>query len=185
MNSTNFVSVGSTPRLGESRNNDNTLAKDNEPLYVSGRRTAWKEQLIDVLSRYCGVTYVIEKDPTTKSSVYYLVGRKNNISSMRALWHRLSSDIHETANENAKGSGRIVINSFCLGFVDGLKEIVETSAFIIEKMRMQQEAKHYARLTHYEVPAVFSYNNSQVDDVAFQFGKMKGRAVNLSAVGFC
>lgn len=183
MNTTSLVSVG-TSRGGEYQIN-NALTKDADPLYISGRRTAWKEQLIDVLSQYCGVTYLIEKDPATKSSRYYLVGRKNNIASMRVLWQHLSSDIHESANVTAKGSGRIVINSFCLGFVEGLKEIVQTSPFIIEKTRMQQEAKHYMRLSHYEVPAVCSYNNSQVDDAAFQFGKIKGQTINLSALGIC
>lgn len=183
MDNANIVSLPRT-RGGEYRN-DNSLAKDQDPIYISGRRTAWKEQLIDVLSRYCGVTYLIVKDPATKSAKYYLVGRRNNIATMRALWQHLSSDIHESANLMAKGSGRIVINSFCLGYVDGLKDMVETSPFIIEKTRMQQEAKHYMRLTNYEVPVVSSYNNSQVDDVAFQCGKIKGQTINLSAVGVC
>jgi hypothetical protein len=184
MTTTNLVASASHRRVEHSRN-DNALTKDNNAIYISGRRTAWKEQLIDVLSRYCGCTYLIEKDHETKSSTYYLVGRKSNITQMRALWVLLSASIHEEANTAARGNGRIVINSFCLGFVEGLKELVETSAFVIESTKMQQEAKHYMRLTHYEVPAVCSYNNSHIDEIAFQCGKMRGQTVNLIAVGIC
>lgn len=155
---------------------DNNLVKDHEPIYVSGKRTAWKEQLIQVLSKNCGCTFLIEKDGSVSKTKYYLVGRKNNIAITRTLYEKLSNHIHELAISDMHGAGKIVINSYCLGFIEALKEHAgDTSC----STKLEQEAKHYMKLIHYYVPILNSLNNSKIDSIAFEFGKNKGKLIDL------
>lgn len=169
------------PSLGEFKV-DNLLTKDLTPIYISGRRTAWKENLIKALSRYCGCTFLTEKDYTDKTTKYYLVGRKYNITVMRVLWNWLTTRIHDTAKGDAIGSGRIIINSYCLGYVEGLEETINTSPSIIKTTQQEQEAKHYMKLIHYTVDYAPPCNNSHIDNIAFELGKFKGKALDLMAI---
>jgi hypothetical protein len=177
MNTANIVSV--ITRGGELKI-ENSLTKDATPIYISGRRTAWKEQLIKALSRYCGCSFTTEKDSTGKNTQYYLVGRRYNIAAMRALWNWLTNRIQDNAKNDVVGAGRIIVNSYCLGFVAGIEKIVNASPTIVATSHLAQEAKHYMRLTHYELQTVPPCNNSNIDQIAFAHGQLKGESVNLN-----
>lgn len=159
----------------------NYLAKDAAPLHVAGRRVAWKERLIAVLAAYCGCSYAVERD-AGGSVAYYLVGRQQNTSKMRGLWEWLSLRIHAGAMHDARGNGRIVINSYCLGFVEGLENLINDSPSSDLSRANKVEAENYRRLSNSANELASCIGNSNIDEIAFDCGKTKGQMTELFSV---
>lgn len=161
----------------------NELLKDISPIYISGRRSAWKEKLIKLICSYCGCSFLSERD-NVRLTKYYLIGRRMHIAAARAMWDLLSDHIHDSALAYGQGEGRTIINSYCIGFVDGLEESVKNSPYSYHMLKNEREATHYAKLINYSAIELQECSQPNTDKSAYQLGKSHGQLIKLPDISY-
>ena len=154
--------------------------RENEPLFSSGKRSVWKEELLSSLCRYIGCSFVYKKEGKIISC--FLIGRKPRIEACRVIWNNLISLIENKAS-NLRGYGKSAFNSYYLGFVSGINSIVAQNVSEYgETAMIQEEAKFYANLSlesFYDAPESI---HAQVIDSVFNDGKMFGIQTDLKSL---
>ena len=149
-----------------------SLIKDTVPIYTSGHRTAWKEELIKTLVEMYGCSFTIEKNMIGKTE-YHLVGHESNISKIRTLWNSLTLQIGNFAKLHVGGSGKVAIQSYCLGYVEGLR--VKLQAVFGPSDHLQsRSAAVFAEFTNLQNCNITPCKAFHIDQFAFQQGKLHG-----------
>src|SRR5690606_6359767 len=163
-----FNSLGTTEEF---------FIKDSEVIYTSGHRTAWKEQLLKLLSKYCGCATVVKKENNIVK--YSLAGKPRSIRLMKMLWVWLSFYIRDNANK-AFASGKIAVNSYCLGYLKGLEEsiIANTPSFVFS-LRESEEAKFFVKMSQFDNHEVPECNHFHTNQLLFKQGYLDGNELKL------
>lgn len=97
----------------------------------------WKLRLADIVARHrkCKMTYV------RCLGEINLIGRRNEIQTVRYLYAYLVSEIERITKERASGRGKAYANSFRLGMVDTIRDTLEISEYaLIREMKREAEA---------------------------------------------
>jgi hypothetical protein len=167
------------------------IEDDVEPIYESGKVTAWKCLLIQVLCRQYGCSSWNDCDYSgRKISRYKLVGRKSDISVVRYMYAYLLSECTRLSLAEAKGMGRVFIASYCEGFVHGVKEQLKASRVEVEKQATSSaivkidaraEEAREAMYKMHNLKAVKGSSYRQRDGMAFNAGKVRGQNIHLGA----
>ena len=171
------------------------IIQDSDPLYQTGRITAWKSHLVYVLTKHYGVAYYndVSFPKDRKVSNYRMVGKASDIQIVRYMFSWLSMECDRLAAKEAKGSdmGRVYVASYQEGFVAGVAKQLE-----ISRQEIKKEASAAAMIkidARYQlskdemyklVPSLKSVKSSsarQINGSAFAKGMEKGKSIHLGA----
>lgn len=199
-NEANAALAAANKLIDAHRISENDLTEDGgiiiDPTYIyeTGRVNPWKNKLVNVLAKHYGcVSY---NDNTFNGngrlvSRFRLVGRRTDVSIARYLFNYLV-EVCELLAGAVKGCGRIVVASYCLGFVRGVEEQLElsrkelisenTCGAMVLLERRSEESDNFLRKT---IPVVDKkiYSKNKIDNNAFQAGMTEGKKTNLATKG--
>lgn len=186
----------STADITTDQHESDPMVEDDSYIYETGRIVQWKQTLINVLADHYGVanynnTYFPEG---RKVSRFKLLGRLSDIQIVRYMFTWLNSECQRLADYQVKGQGRVVVASYCVGFVYGIetqlkasrKEVQQTatSSAIIKLDARLQESLDFLYAKHTNLKTVKSKSQSQLDYNAFMSGQQQGQRIHLgSALG--
>ncbi len=164
-----------------------SVTEDDQHAYVSGRVTRWKEILLMNLTKHYGA-YLWNDchwPNGRKVSRYRLVGRRSDIDIIKFLFSWISSECQRLCDLEGRGKGKVFCNSYCLGFVSGIKAQLASSRTEVAKeyssnalVKIDQraiDAVKYAAILHPNLKAQVRHSGSMIDpgarDAGFQQGK--------------
>lgn len=167
------------------------IEEDDGYIYESGRVNPWKTRLVDILVKHYGLAYWNDNTYATGRQVsrYRLVGRKSDITIAKYMFAWLTTECQRLSDKEAKGKGRIYVNSYCIGFVRGIGTQLKSSRVEVQKEASSsaiikidarsQEADAIMFQLHTGLKRGTSHSHSQLDGRAFAAGKSKGEALHL------
>lgn len=168
------------------------MMEDPGVLYETGRVVPWKEALASNLARHYGCAIWINSvyPKGRKVSRYRLVGRKSDLAIVNYMYAYLSAECARLCEKEAHGRGKVFANSYCVGFVAGIREQLAASRKEAEKEatgtaivainNRHKEADAFMR-TLYNLRTVRSSTQAQTDYRAFNAGLQQGRNTHLGA----
>lgn len=169
------------------------MVEDDSFIYETGRVIPWKRALVNVLISHYGVAcYNDQHFPEgRKVSRFKLVGRSSDIQITRYMFAWLSNECQRLADHQVKGQGRIVVASYCEGFVNGValqlrasrQEVQQaaTSSAIVKLNAREQEARDFMYAKYSDMKKSKYKSHSQIDAGAFTAGQQQGQRVHLGA----
>ena len=168
-----------------------SIEEDYEYIYQSGKVTPWKMQLVHVLTSHYGVSYWNDCDFSgRKISRYRMVGRRSDIDIVKYMFSWLILECQRLCQLEVKGTGRVSVASYCMGFVSGIAEQLRLSREELKKSnnysaamvkinsRLNDSKKELWRI-HPDLVSEKSTSSSQIDPSAFQEGQERGKAIHL------
>jgi hypothetical protein len=181
-------------RLSEADLTEETdgLTFDETYIYETGKVTAWKNHLIHILAKHYGLAVLNDahRPGGRQVSRFKLIGRKSDIEIGRYMFAWLTSECTRLA-EPMKGSGRVAIASYCLGFVYGVGEQLEASrkqvvaenhsTGLVKLEARQAEAKKFMHDSIDGLRTVKSKSAARHDHHAFSSGKSAGASMHLGS----
>jgi hypothetical protein len=169
------------------------VEEDTDYLYESGKITAWKSSLANILVRHYGCACYNDCGYATgrKVSRYKLVGKRSDIGIIRYMFSYLTAEAARLSEKEAKGKGRVFVASYCMGFVRGVDEQLKksrveaqkdaTSAAIVKIDGRASAARAELYRLHTNLRSGKATSHSQIDPRAFDMGKAKGSNLHLGA----
>jgi hypothetical protein len=167
--------------------------QDDGFIYTSGRINPWKVRLMNSLITHYGLACWNDADWTTGRQVsrFRLVGRKSDITIAKYMFTWLSAECQRLSDKEAKGKGHVYVNSYCMGFVNGISTQLKstraevqksaTSAAIIKIDARSKEAEDFMNQLNSNLRYRKGHSKSQMDYDAFSQGKSKGESMHLGA----
>ena len=180
-------------RLSESdlaQTQDDPLIQDDGFLYETGRIVRWKSILAYVLSKHygCALFNSLILINGRKSSRYKLIGRKSDIEITKYMFNWLLLECQRLVKQEAYGNGKIFAQSYCIGFVEGIRNQLKSSREEISQQANQQaisrinsrekEATDFMHKLH-KLKNAPSLKASQIDPMAFNAGMDRGKSLHL------
>lgn len=180
-------------RLSESdlsQEQNDPLMEDKGFLYETGRIVRWKSVLAYILSKHygCALFNQIHFVNGRKASRYKLIGRQSDIEIVKYMFNWLTMECQRLTKQEAYGHGKIFAQSYCAGFVEGIKQQLHLSRQEIadqaDKQAMtrinsrEQEASQFMHQLH-KLKNAPSLRASQIDPTAFNAGVDRGKSVHL------
>lgn len=169
------------------------IIEDDSYIYETGRIIPWKNVLIHVLTTHYGVAHYIDAHypEGRKVSKFKLVGRTSDIHIVRYMFAWLIAECQRLADSQVKGRGRVVVASYCEGFVTGLasqlqtsrKEVQQTvSSEAITKLDSRlEESRNFMYQKYSDIKQVKAKSHVQRDVSAFIAGQQQGKNIHLGA----
>jgi len=172
------------------------IIEDDSYVYETGRISPWKQNLVMTLSSHygCAVFNNCYYPEGRKVSRYKLLGRKSDIQIVQYMFAYLVLECQRLSDAEVKGQGKVVVFSYCNGFVSGIAEQLHLSRKEVEKTSTSnaivkinarvKEADDFMRLAHKNLKTVKSYSHSQHDKNAYYAGQTKGKNIHIgNAIG--
>ena len=180
-------------RLSESdlsQDQDDPLVQDDGFLYETGRIVRWKSTLAYVLSKHygCALFNSLILVNGRKASRYKLIGRKSDIEITKYMFNWLLLECQRLVKQEAYGNGKIFAQSYCAGFVEGIKTQLKSSREEVSQQANQQaisrinsREKEATAFMHklYNLKNAPSLRASQIDPTAFNAGMDRGKSFHL------
>lgn len=182
----------STADLSGDSSEIDPMMEDQGFVYETGRIIQWKSHLVCLLASHygCAVFNSLSYPQGRKVSRYKLVGRKSDIAIVNYMFAYISSECSRLCEKEAHGKGRIFANSYCEGFVSGIRsqlsesrkeaEKEATGAAIVAINRREAEAKDFMNSLH-RLGKSKGGSSSQLNYSAFNAGMMQGKSMHLGA----
>lgn len=178
--------------LSSSEENLDPMMEDSEAVYETGRINPWKSSLVSVLAKHygCALFNQLSYPNGRKVSHYKLVGRKTDIAIVRYFVAYLMSECQRLCEKEAHGKGKVFANSYCVGFVAGIREQLAASRKEAEKEatgtaivainRREAEAKSFMYQLH-NLKKTGGASQAKTDYRAYSQGLQQGRNVHLGS----
>jgi hypothetical protein len=190
---------------GTDGNVSEPIEEDDGYIYETGKITQWKSSLIMALASHYGcavwndttVDMKVDLDTNAvysngrKVSRYRLVGRRSDIGITRYMFAYLSAECTRLSAIEAKGKGRVFVQSYCIGFVSGVRmqlsasraEVQQqaSSTAIVKINAREKEATDAMFKMHSGLRVSKTNSQCQVDRNAFGMGQQQGKSVHLGA----
>lgn len=199
---------------GTAGNTSEPIEEDEGYIYESGKITPWKFSLMNALASFYGCAvwndWTVSKHKTKvvfdldngddrvsetnggrKVSRYRLVGRRSDIGITRYMFAYLSAECARLSAIEAKGKGRVFMQSYCIGFVYGVDmqlnasraEVQQqaSSTAIVKINAREQEATDALFRMHTNLRVVKSNSHSRLNGNAFVMGQEQGKNVHLGS----
>lgn len=169
------------------------LMEDSDPVYSTGRIVPWKNNLIiNLASHYgCATFNNVSKLTGRKQSHYKLVGRKSDIQITRYMFSWLTNECQRLCQEEAYGKGKIFTQSYCQGFVAGVKQQLDLSR---EEMKKQASTSAIVKIDSrtdeanqfmnqlYNLKKYSGASAARINPSAFDAGLNRGKQIHLGQV---
>lgn len=168
------------------------IEEDPDYIYATGKVTMWKWTLLNVLAQHYGCTIWNDTsfDTGRQFSRFRSVGRKSDLTILRYMFAWLTMECSRIT-KNFAGSGRIVINSYCDGFVSGIRQQLAKSreevkaeassnAIVLINAR-SEEAKTWLFAQRTNLRTVKMASHAHRDRSAYSAGQERGRNMHLGA----
>jgi hypothetical protein len=167
------------------------MEEDQDFVYESGRITAWKVSLVNVLASHYGLAIINKPDYSTgrMTSRYRLVGRRNDIAVAKYMFSYLMNECLRLSVSEARGRGRIFAASYYQGFVSGIREQLNasrveakknaTEAAIIKIDSRSKEANDFLNGQYKSLKYSKHTSQSQIDCYAYGKGQVAGKNTHL------
>lgn len=167
------------------------IIEDSNFIYETGRVTPWKSTLAVILAHHYGCAIFNAADYSTGRLVtrYKLVGRDSDIYISKYMFGWLVSECQRLSDTNAKGKGHIFANSYCIGFVTGVKDQLtdsrkqlqsaESSVALVKIEGRLEESTRTMRQLH-SLKKVNKSGGSRIVGDAFSAGLQQGRNININ-----
>ena len=168
------------------------MMEDSGVVYETGRIVPWKQSLVVTLSQHYGcATFISLVYPTgRKVSRFKLVGRKSDIAIVNYMFAYLASECARLCEKEAHGRGKVFANSYCVGFVAGIRQQLSesrkeaekeaTGTAIVAINNRHKEASEFMNKLH-KLKNAKGSNSSQIDSNAYMAGLRQGKATHLGA----
>lgn len=193
------------------------IEEDSESIYETGKVTAWKETLLGILVRHYGCAHYMsfsKGNTGRKVTNYKVIGRRSDIGIVRYMFTWLMSECTRLAEKEIKEprkvidldsmeddntseamsrkvSGRVTINSFCMGFANGIGiQLAESRKQVgIEGnstglVKLNDRARESKEAMYAMIPRLRPHNgsrSSQIDSNAYGKGRTAGTNMHLGA----
>lgn len=169
------------------------IEEDSDYIYESGKVTTWKQELCSTLVDHYGCSYW--NDCTWKTGRQYsrfrVVGRRSDIGIVRYMFAWLMTECQRLAQLEAYGHGKVFVNSYCLGFVRGIRdqlqvsrkqaEATATGAAIVLVNSRSAEAELELFKMHPNLKTQSTTSYARRDQGAYESGKSRGASMHLGA----
>lgn len=169
------------------------IEEDQDYIYESGKVTTWKQELCSTLVDFYGCTYWNDCYwPNGRQvSRYRVVGRRSDIGIVRYMFAWLMTECQRLAQLEAYGRGKVFVNSYCLGFVRGIRDQLKTSrkqaeatatnaAIVLVNSRAEEaEVELFKMHPNLKTQSTASY--ARRDQGAYESGKSRGASMHLGA----
>jgi hypothetical protein len=168
------------------------MMEDSGVVYETGRIVPWKQSLVVTLARHYGcATFISAVYPMgRKVSRFKLVGRKSDIAIVNYMFSYLSAECARLCEKEAHGKGKVFANSYCSGFVAGIRQQLQesrkeaekeaTGTAIVAINNRQKEASEFMYKLH-NLKSSKGHSSAQTDFRAFNAGLQQGRNTHLGA----
>lgn len=166
------------------------LVEDSDYIYSTGRIVPWKSNLIITLAKHygCALFNSLNFISGRKQSNYKLIGKKSDIQITHYMFNWLLLECQRLSEKEAYGKGRVFVQSYCQGFVAGIrhqliksreevKQSATTSSIIKIDSREQEANQMMNRL--YNLKNSKASNASRLDPRAFDAGLDRGKSIHL------
>lgn len=169
------------------------VEQDEDFIYKSKKVTKWKYSLLSKLAKHygCALFNNAAYDSHRKESRYQLFGQRSDIAICKYMFNYLQLECVRLSNLEAKGKGRIFVNSYCNGFVAGIVEQLNASRVELSKsastqamIKINSREKDAFKLMQEKIPNLkFSTKSfsSITDTNAFHSGMNKGKSLHLGS----
>lgn len=169
------------------------IIEDDQFIYETGRVTRWKQNLLAVLTKHYGTVGFnkISYENNRKVSRYKLIGRKTDIDITRHMFNWIVDECNRLSEKEAYGKGRVYVNSYCMGFVEGIyrqlqnsrKEVAEkaSTTALVKINNRQSEANDFLN-KKYKVKNANNQSQSKIDHSAYSAGINDGKNAHLGPV---
>jgi len=167
------------------------LMEDDHYIYETGRITQYKVSLIGVLVKHYGCAWFNDNTRETgrKVSRYKLIGKKSDIQIINYMYAWLLLECQRLSDQEAKGKGHIFVASYCMGFVNGIKNQLEKSRAEVKVQASSQamvrldaresEARNFMYNIHNNLRKVKGSSSQRLDRNAFAYGSERGASIHL------
>ena len=182
----------SSADLETSEESIDPMMEDSEAIYETGRIIPWRSSLVGVLARHygCALFNQMTYPKGRKVSHYKLVGRKSDIAIVRYFVSYLTAECQRLCEKEAHGKGKVFANSYCIGFVAGIRQQLfesrkeaekeATGSAIVAINRREQEASDFMNKM-YRLTSSRSSSQAQTDYRAYSQGLIQGKNTHLGA----
>lgn len=166
------------------------IEEDFEFVYETGRITQWKVNLAMVLAQHYGC-YIYNDNITSsgrKQSRLRLVGRRSDMAIHKYMFNWLQLECKRFSLKEAKGFGRVYVDSYCRGFVNGIRTQLDASrlevtkdanqASLIKINKRESEAKDFIN-SKKNLITTKTKSFSYTDKFAYALGLDKGNKIHL------
>lgn len=182
----------STADLSEDSGEIDPMMEDPGVVYETGRVVPWKQSLVVTLANHYGCATFISCNYATgrKVSRFKLVGRKSDIAIVNYMFSYLSAECARLCEKEAHGQGKVFANSYCTGFVAGIRQQLSesrkeaekeaTGTAIVAINNRQKEASNFMNKLH-NLKNSKGGSSAQTDYRAFNAGLQQGRNMHLGA----
>lgn len=169
---------------------EDALVEDDEPVYSTGRVVSWKNNLVINLARHygCAVFNNVLKPNGRKYSQYKLVGRCSDIKITKYMFSWLVSECSRLCEDEAYGKGKIFAQSYCQGFVAGVRHQLDLSReeakkqastnAIVKIDARAQEATDYMNQLH-NLKKAPGGSVARINPAAYDAGLNRGKTIHL------
>lgn len=170
--------------------NSEPIEEDFEFVYETGKITQWKVHLAMILAQHYGC-YIYNDNTFSsgrKQSRLRLVGRRSDMEIHKYMFNWLHLECKRFSLKEAKGLGRVYADSYCKGFVNGIKSQLESSRLEVTKNinqvslikinQREAEAKDFI-YSKKNIQANKAKYVSHVDKFAYALGLDKGNKIHL------
>lgn len=183
----------STAELEFSEENSEPIETDPDVIYKTGRVTAHKQKLLGTLAAHYGCAFFNQTTyPQGRMvSSFRLVGRRSDIGICRYMFGWLIVECMRLVELEAKGCGRVFVQSYCNGFVNGIAEQLKlsrteaqkqaSSSAIIKIDSRLDESKDAMYKLHTNLKKYNIKSFSHKDYDAFGLGLARGKAMHLGS----
>jgi hypothetical protein len=169
---------------------DDPLIEDSGFVYETKKIIGWKSNLaINLASHYgCAIMNSTFYPSGRKVSRYKLFGKKSDIEITRYMFSWLTNECIRLCQKEAHGRGKIFAQSYCQGFVAGIKSQLETSRNAVKKeatssaiIKIDSREKESLNFRNklYSLKAGKYQSASKIDPAAFSAGLNKGKSLHL------
>lgn len=178
--------------LSEDSTEIDPMMEDSGAIYETGRIVPWKQSLVVTLARHYGcATFISAVYPTgRKVSRFKLVGRKSDIAIVNYMFSYLSAECARLCEKEAHGQGKVFANSYCSGFVAGIRQQLSesrkeaekeaTGTAIVAINNRYREATDFMYKLH-NLTSSKGHSSAQTNFRAFNAGLQQGRNMHLGA----
>lgn len=172
-----------------------SIEEDVGYIYETGRLIPWKINLLRLLASHYGLAHFNDNyyPAGRKVSRFRLIGRKSDMSYAKYMFTWLVSECQRYSDIEAKGKGygRVYVESFCQGFVNGIAKQLQvnkheteqnsSSTAIVKLNARGTEAKSWMDKHHHLVYGT-SKSSSKVDKFGLERGLSRGENFHLGPV---
>ena len=200
---------------GIDNNASEPIEEDATPIYETAKITEWKRSLVMILASHYGCAvwnnWTLSKEKTSivfdldtgneqvshksgggrKVSGYRLVGRRSDIGICRYMYAYLSAECTRLASIEAKGKGRVFVQSYCIGFVYGVREQLSasraevqqqaSSSALVKINAREKEAQTAMYEMHNNLKMKKVHSQARLDGKAFGMGQQQGKSIHLGS----